>query len=286
MQGTFIDLKALSGVGYVERDRSPEELIVSIPDYHKSSVKPRGFTEFCEMYDASNGPLGLWELVISDRITGAISKRIWAKNIVTDNGATAMLKNTWNNAGSAISIFNQIAVSATSGSTTLTTALTNGQTGITSLAVASLPAAIASGTSLTVGYGTGQTQTVVTSALASAGATSITVTSYTSNAAYAIGTNVVPVATTSDNPSSVTGAQYSGALAAGAFTFSGTGNQNRQVVISYTFNGGSFTAGSYTDAWTTNANPIVTGSTASHLITTAMALNNTTNLTVNITEKV
>lgn len=262
-------------------------LEVTIPDYHKlTGVRPRGFDEFCNMFEAHNGPLGLWELKSFDARTGEILKRIWTKNVVTDNGATAMLKNTWNNAGSAVGIMNQIAVDAQQGSTTLTTALTNGQTGVTSLAVAALPAAIGSGVSLTIGYGTGQTQTVTTSASASSGATSISVTSFTSNAAYAIGTNVVPVPTTSDNPSSVSGAQYSGALSSGAFTFSGTGAGNRQVVISFTYTAGSFTAGNYTSAWTTNANPIVSNSTATHLITTPMALNNTTSLTITITEKV
>lgn len=262
-------------------------LEVTIPEYHKlTGVRPRGFSEFCDMFEAHQGPLGLWELKSFDARTGEIVKRIWTKNVVTDNGATAMLKNTWNNAGSAIGIMNQIAVDAQQGSTTLTTALSNGQTGVTSLAVAALPAAIQSGTTITIGYGTGQTQNVTTSALASSGATSITVTSFTSNAAYAIGTNVVPVPTTSDNPSSVSGAQYSGALSSGAFTFSGTGAGNRQVVISFTYTAGSFTAGNYTSAWTTNANPIVSNSTATHLITTPMALNNTTSLTITITEKV
>jgi hypothetical protein len=265
----------------------PRELQVTLPDYHKNTqVKPQNFMDFCDMYEAHNGPLGLWCFTISDRYTGNVLKEIWTKNIVTDNGATAMLKNTWNNAGSAVSIFNQIAVAAQAGSTTLQTALSNGQTGVTSLTVAALPASIPSGTTLTIGYGTGTTQNVTTSALANSGATSITVTSFTANAAYAVGTNVVPVPTTSDNPSSVTGAQYSGGLSSGAFTFSGTGAGNRQVVITYTFNGGSFTAGNYTEAYTTNANPIASNSTASHLITTPMALNSTTNLTVTITEKV
>lgn len=73
--------------------------------------------------------------------------------------------------------------------TQLTTGLTNGQTGITSLAVQALPEAIASGTSLTIGSG-GTTQTVTTSANAAANATTISVTSFTANAAYATGTSV------------------------------------------------------------------------------------------------
>lgn len=262
------------------------QLLVTLPEYHKSSVKPLNFEAFTDMFEAHDGPLGLWCMKTSDRYTGEVITELWTKNVVTDTGATAMLKNTWNNAGSAISIYNQIAIAAQAGSTTLQTALTNGQTGVTSLSVAALPAAIPSGTTITLGYGTGTTQNVTTSALANAAATSITVTSFTSSAAFAIGTNVVPVPTTSDNPSSVTGAQYSGALSGGAFTFSGTGAGNRQVVISYTFNGGSFTAGNYTEAYTANAGTIVAGATASHLITTPMALNGTTNLTVTITEKV
>jgi hypothetical protein len=261
-------------------------LEVTLPEYHKSSVKPRGFMEFCDMFDASQGPIGLWELKATNEQTGEIVKRIWAKNVITDTGSTAMLKNTWNNAGSAVSIFNQVAVAAQAGSTTLTTALTNGQTGVVSLAVASLPAAIASGSSITIGYGTGTTQVVTTSALANSGATSISVTSFTANAAYAIGSNVVPNPNVSDNPSSVTGAQYSGALAGGAFTFSGTGAGNRQVIIAYTFAAGGFTAGNYTEAYTCNVNPIVAGSTASHLITTPMPLNASTSLTITVTEKV
>lgn len=264
-----------------------EILEVSLEEYWKSAVKPRGFAEFCDMFDAHQGPLGLWEMKVSDRFTGEVQKRIWAKNVITDNGATAMLKNNWNNAGSAVAIFNQIAVAANAGSTTLTSALAANTAGVTSISVAALPAAIPSGTTITLGYGGTAPQNVVTSALASAGATSISVTSFTVNSTgFAVGANVVPVPTTSDNPSSASGAQYSGALASGAFTFSGTGAGNRQVVISFTFNGGSFTAGNYTEAWTTNANPIVSGSTASHLITTPMPLNSTTNLTVTITEKV
>lgn len=238
------------------------------------------------MYDASIGPLGLWCLSLSDAKTNETIRELWTKNVIVDNGGTAMLKNTWNNAGSAVSIFNQIAIGLQAGSTTLTTALTNGQTGVTSLAVQALPAAIASGVTITIGFGTGQTQNVVTNGTASLGATSITVNSFTSNAAYAIGTNVVPVPTTSDNPSGSTGAQYSGALSSGAFSFSGTGAGNRQVVITYQFLGASTTAGNYTEAYTTNANPIASGSTASHLITAPMAVNTSTNLTVTITEKV
>src|SRR5579859_6412414 len=186
-----------------------ELLLVTLPEYYKCQVKPRNFQDWTEMYDAQEyGVLGLWELKSFDARTGTVLQRIWAKNIITDNGATSALKNLWNNAGSTVSVMNQIAVSASSGSTTLTTALTNGQTGVTSLAVAALPAAVpldypapisSTATQLQLGYGTGQTQTVTVGSAAAQAATSITVSSFTSNAAYAIGTNVVPLPNVGEN---------------------------------------------------------------------------------------
>lgn len=263
------------------------QLLVTLPEYYQSKVKPQNFADWCDMYDAVNGPLGLWCIKVSNRKTNEVTKEIWAKNVVTDNGAIAMLKNNWNNAAGAVAIFNQIALAANAGSTTLTTALAANATGVVSIAVAALPAAIASGTTITLGYGGVDPQNVTTSAAAVSGATSVSVTSFTVNSTgFAVGANVVPVPTTSDNPSSVIGAQYSGVLIAGDFVYSGTGANNRQVVISYTFSGASFTAGNYTEAYTTNANPIVANSTATHLITTPMALNSNTNVTVDITEKI
>lgn len=224
-------------------------------------------------------------LKVTDRVR-RLRMRTFCKNIISDTGATAMLKNAWNSAGSAVSIFNQLAITPGSGSTTLTVALTNGQTGVTSLSVQAVPASIASGTTLTIGFGTGQTQNVVTNGSTAAQATSITVNSFTANAAYAIGSNVVPVPTTSDNPSSLTSAVYSGALSSGAFAFTGTGAGNRQVTISYTYGTGS-TAGNYTDTWTVNTNPVSgTGQTASHLINMPQPINSTTALTASVVEKV
>ena len=74
--------------------------------------------------------------------------------------------------------------------TTLTSVLASG-TAYTSLAVNALPAAVANGQLITIGSGA-TTQTVVTSSAASAGATSITVTSFTANANYAIGAATTP----------------------------------------------------------------------------------------------
>jgi hypothetical protein len=73
---------------------------------------------------------------------------------------------------------------------TLTTALTNGQTGITALAVTALSHAVFAGDTIQLGRGAGGGavfQIVTASAGAAAGATSISINSFTSNAAYAIG---------------------------------------------------------------------------------------------------
>ena len=69
-------------------------LLVTLPEYHTSQVKPRGFKDFCDMNEATLSPLGLWEFKIWDDYTGDVLQRIWTKNVITDNGATAMLKNT------------------------------------------------------------------------------------------------------------------------------------------------------------------------------------------------
>ena len=223
--------------------------------------------------------------ITADGSVGLLRSQLWAKNVLTDNGATSMIKNLYNNAGAAVAVMNQIAIDTNAGSTSLTTALTNGQAGVTSLPVASIPGPIASGVTVQLGYGTAQTQNVTLSAAASIGATSLTVTSFTANAAYAVGSAVVPVPSTSDNPSSLAGTSaYSGALAGGAFAFSGTGVGNRQVVVTYTFSTAT-TAGSYNEYWMCNANPVVANATSNHLIIVAQPINSTNSLAITFTEK-
>jgi len=79
--------------------------------------------------------------------------------------------------------------------TTLTTALTAGQSGVTSLAVTSLSAAIASGELITIGSGS-TIQTVTAAAVAAFGATSISVQSFTSTYAQPVGSTVFGAAAT------------------------------------------------------------------------------------------
>src|SRR5712672_2829208 len=113
-----------------------EDLLVDYENYHKLSVKPRNFDDFSRMYSArENGPAGLWEVVQVDAKSGKAKKRTWSCRTLTDNGAIQILTAAINNAVPA-AVFNNLYINNNSGSTTLTTALTNGQTGVTSLAVA------------------------------------------------------------------------------------------------------------------------------------------------------
>lgn len=283
--------------------------LINIPEYwQQRSVRPRGFAEICGMVETHGKITGIWRWEQWDPKTGEIRKREITKNVVTDDGAIEIFKCAITNAVPA-AVFNNIYINNNSGSTTLTTALTNGQVGVTSLAVTALPAAIpanypspanANSTQLLIGYGTGQTQTVTVGGAASQGATSITTGSFTSNAAYGIGTAVVPLPNVAENPSnanlkanqSSVVEQYSGNLLAAAFTYTPTtGAGNRSVVVTFTFktsaNGGSTSIGTYTDAWLVNVSSAAgAGNYVAHEINTPMRCDNSNNLTVTITIKI
>ena len=284
--------------------------LINIPEYWKTtSVRPRGFAELCDMIEPKRGePVGIWMWEQWDPKTGEVRKREITKNMVTDDGAIEIFKCAINSAVPA-AVFNNLYINNNSGSTTLTTALTNGQTAITSLAVAAIPAAIplnypapanAAVTTLTVGYGTGQTQTVTMNAAAAQAATALTVVSYTSNAAYAIGTAVVPIPNTAENPTNANlkanqttvVEQYSGNLVAGAFTYNPTtGAGNRNVVVTFVFknstNGGTTANGNYTDAWLVNvSSAATTNNYVCHEINTPMRVDNSNNVTCTITIKI
>lgn len=279
-----------------------EILIVNHPAYHRErSQRPRNFDQFQQMVCASKEHAGItkgiWEIIQSDR-DGRVLQRLWNMNVVTDAGAISLLKRGCNSAGATLpNLFNQIAMTNGSGSTTLTTALTNGQAGIVSLAVAALPAAIPAttggvATQVIIGFGSLQTQTVTLSSGAAAGATSISVNSFTANAAYGIGTAVVPLPNVAEDPSALTGSlvSYSGALSTGAFTFTpttGAGNRTDLVTFQFTTAGGT-SVGNYTDFWIVNTNPVSgTGQTLAHEINTPMRCDSTpNNVTANVTLKI
>lgn len=286
-----------------------EELLVDYANYWKTPIKPRNFEDFSNMYSAQeSGPAGLWEVVQVDPKSGKAKKRVWSNRILTDQGALNILTAAINNAVPS-AVFNNIYINNNDGSTTLTTALTNGQSGVTSLAVAAIPAAIpatypspanGSNTQLMIGFGTGQTQTVTVSGAASQNATSVSVSSFTSNAAYAIGTAVVPIPNIAENPSnanlkanqSSVLEQYSGNLSAGAFTGSattGAGNRSMQVLFVFknSTNGGTTSNGNYTTFWLVNVSSgATTNNYVDHLINTPMRCDNSNNISASCLIKI
>lgn len=286
--------------------------LINIPEYWRNTtVRPRGFTELCDMVETHGRITGIWCWEQWNPKTGEITKREITRNTITDNGAVNILASAIANASNA-NPWNNLYINNNSGSSTLTTALTNGQTGVTSLAVAAIPAAVpanypspanATATQLQIGYGTGQTQTVNVGSAASQAATSITTSSFTSNAAYAIGTNVVPLPNVAENPSnanlkanqSSVLEQYSGTISSGGFTYSNTtGSGNRSAQIQFVFknstNGGSTSNGVYTDAWLVNVTSGAANSTSglfvgnyiAHEINSQMSINNSNNITCTV----
>src|SRR5579883_1891986 len=127
------------------------ELIVNYVPYHKTPVKPQNFADFCEMYETHGKITGLWCLKQWNPRTGEIIKELWNPNVVTDNGAINILERAINSSSATLpALFNNLLITNNSGSTTLTASLAANQTNVTSLSVAALPAAIPSGTTLTL----------------------------------------------------------------------------------------------------------------------------------------
>lgn len=259
---------------------------VALPDYWHLPEAERPNTLQGIMEVVAKAHECIWEFKNYSKRTGRVNNRMLVKNIITDNGGISLLKNLWNSSGSAVSIMSHVVASPNGCSTTLTSA--TGTSAITSLSVAALPAAIANGATMTIGYGGGTTQTVTinNSGGYSAGATSLTVNSFTPSINYPIGTALVAIPSVTDNPSSVSGSVDSGALSSGAFTYTATsGTGNRQCQIVATLTGTTGNAGNYTEAYTSNAGTIASNSTASHVIFPAFALNSTTNEQITLVER-
>lgn len=249
-----------------------------LPEQHR----PKTFAEvkkLARVFDC------LWEFLTWDALTGEIYERNIYKNVITDLGAQAMLNNTWNVAGATPTIYNHVVISPNGNSVLLTAA--TGTSAITTLSISALPASIANGATLTLGYG-GSNPTTVTinhSGGYSAGATSIIVNSFTPAINFPIGTPVCQIPSVTDNPSSVSGSVDSGALSSGAFTAaSGSGAGNRTRPIAVTFTGSSGNAGTYTEAYTSNNGTIGSGTTGSHVIIPPFTLGSGLNETINFTE--
>lgn len=264
----------------------PDYSYVALPEYWQlpEHERPNTIEGIREMLAKPHDCI--WEFKNWDKQTGKVHSRMIIKNVITDNGAISMLKNTWNSSGGAVNIFSHVVISPNGCSTKLTSA--TGTSPITSIAVTALPAAIANSATMTIGYNGSNpaTITINNSGGYSTGATSLTVNSFTPAINYPVGTDVVAIPSVTDNPSSVSGTVDSGALSSGAFTFNATtGLGNRNVVISVTFTGTTGNAGTYTEAYTSNAGTIAANSTASHVIFPGFVLNSSTNETITLTER-
>lgn len=261
----------------------PEYKYVAFPEYWElpASRRPQTLREVCDILLPLQGIRGIWEMITSDARTGEILERSIFKNSITDNGAQYAIGNLFAASGGANNPMNVMCISTDAGSTTLTSALTNG-VGVTSLSVAALPAAIPASTVLKIDYSTGSEETCTSQAGSTAqGATSIPLTgTFTPAFSHAIGKTVVPVAAVTDNPSSSpTGAQYLSLVSGDYSSITGSGVGNRTRTITKKFPGASTTAATYTQARLANANPIVSGSVGAACIVPQAVINSTTDQT-------
>lgn len=225
-------------------------------------------------------PAGIWTL---DSVTyrhdrpWCIRERKICQNTITDYGATAMLKVVASAAQTQF--FNHLQLSADAKTAQLSGAMTS--TGVTAIPVISGGAAFTNGMSITLGYGTANTETLTVGS----GSTSTSIVCSATTKTHSANDWVVQNPLTSDNPSSVTSGYDSGALAGGAFAYSGAGAGSRQVVVTYNFptNAGA-PGGGYTDMWLASAATIASNTTAAHVTHSPAIVNSTTGLNATYTE--
>jgi hypothetical protein len=240
--------------------------LINIPAYWRNTqVRPRGFTELCDMVETHGKITGIWMWEQWDPKTGEVRKRDVNRNVVTDNGAIQIFQAAIANAVPA-AVFNNIYINNNSASTTLSgTGFSNAQVIATgaNMPVNAAPAALplnypapanAVVQQITVGYGSGTTQIWSVNLATIYGATSFNIVGQTTNAAYAGGTAVVPLPNVAENPTNTnlkinqTNAvveMYSstgGGVCTYTYTAT-TGAGNRSVLMTFVFktaaNGGS-----------------------------------------------
>jgi hypothetical protein len=244
---------------------------------------------------------GIWCIQQINKITGEVEMMQICENCITDNGATSMWKNTMNASSAGIAVANIIAIDQSLGYTTLATTIASGGT-VTSITVGSLTGpTIPSGTKLLIGAGGATTLLVQTSAAITGAGTYSVVSTAGPSSSIASGANIrydYSAVPTTDVSSLSSPVAYTAALPSGQFTFSGTGNGNRQMQVTNTSNYVfSTTANSnpsvaptanYTAGWLVNANPVTsTSNTFIHVVfDSPLPVSSTTTGTCQISEKV
>jgi hypothetical protein len=255
---------------------------VNIPEYWQLEPRrrPRTFKGLLKILTKAQREItGVWERTITDSETGEVLERLWSYNVITDNGALNAIKNYFAATGAAVAPTNIMCISTEVASTKTSSSIAAGA--ITSVPVTALSSALASGSQIVVGYGTANATTATLSAGAASGATSITVTSVTIPAGgIPAGADVVPIPLSTDNPTGTpTGGQYQ-SLVSGDFSYTpGVGSGNRTGTVTKKFLGASTTAGTYTAARLSNANPIVSGAVGATLFLPQATINGSTDQT-------
>jgi hypothetical protein len=255
--------------------------LVSIPEYWQLPEADRP-TTFPEMIDVllrmKKEISGHWQRLVTDSVTGEILQEVWAQNVITDNGALNALKNIFFSTGGTITVYNVMGIAPDAGSCKTSSSISAGS--ITSVPITGLAASIPSGTQIKIGYGIANETLATTSSLTSSGATTIAVTSVTiPSGGIPAGADVVPVPLVTDNPSSLSSAAYL-SLASGDYAYTaGSGSGNRVCTVTKKFPGASTTAGTYTSARLSNANPVASGSVGATLYLPQATINGSTDQT-------
>lgn len=273
------------------------KLFCSIPEYYTIEPRKRPRT-FRGLMKHVHRHEGYWQIV-NTLDNGDVIEQ-WCQNVLTDNGALSLWKNTINNASASIGVANIIAIDQSLGYATLGTGgIASGGT-VTSIPIGSLTGpTIPSGTTLVINAGQATTLTVTTTQAITSASTTCTVNSVSGPAsAIAAGAGIryayssVP---TTDASSLSAPASYTSALPSGQFSFGGTGVGNRYVQVTtstaYNFSetgSPAATAGSYTAAWLVNANPVAaTTNTFAHVVfDTPVVVGSSSSGQVTIQEKI
>jgi hypothetical protein len=256
--------------------------LVNIPEYWTvpADERPTTFAAMIALLQQQHKDIsGHWMRQSTDARTGEVLDEVWSHNVITDNGGMAAIKNAFAATGSTIGVFNVMAIAQDAGSCKV------GAGGIsagtpTTLTITGLGANLSNGSQVIAGYGIANATTFTLGASASSGATSLTVSGGTvPSGGIPAGADIVPVALATDNPGSLSSAAYL-ALTSPDFVYTaGSGSGNRTVTVTKKFPGASTTAGTYTSARLSNANPVASGSVGATLFLPQATINSTTDQT-------
>lgn len=220
-----------------------------------------------------NGPRAQAEIYRHEMQPEAILERRVIKNVMTDYGVLTMLHIMGTSAEAQY--FNHLQLSTGAETAQVSTAM--GTTGVTAIPVISNGVAFTNGMLVTLGFGSANAEIVTIGN----GSTATSIVCSATTKTHSVNDWVVQNPSTSDNPSSVTNGYDSGALASGAFVYTGSGAAGRQIRIAYDFPANSSAPGSgYTDLWVASAAIIASNTTAAHLTASPWIVNATTGINV------